>query len=240
LARIHGGLSDADLQQVMNMSEHQQHVDAVAAAATVLTELEAKHAALREYGRELVQRRQEVSYDAHIGDAAAKKKLEAIIGQITTHDQQVLSAEAAIVEAQARLAAAGAAETQEITRANAVEISKINDSMREHGRELGDVLHDLVEAVSQLKTCFDQFNQRGVASPHSQQLKVNVVAAISGALSGLPYEFATLHFRFLPAHERPHADVLFRKWHAAIEDRYVRPHLGEAEQQITESADVAA
>jgi hypothetical protein len=211
------------------MSEQQpQPADAVAAAA-VLSELEVKRVALLEHGRELVQRRQEISFDAHTGSGAARKKLDTIIGQIMTHDQQVLSVEAAIVEAHARLAAARAVEAQEAARANAVEIRKINDAMREHGGVLGDVLHDLGEAVSQLKTCFDQLSQRGVSSPHHQQLKVNVVNAISGALSGLPYEFATLHLRYLPAHERPNAEVLFQKWHAAIFDRYVRPHLGEAE-----------
>jgi hypothetical protein len=211
------------------MDEQQQTDDAVAAAAAVLNDLEARRVALLEHGRELVQRRQQISFAAHTGSADAKKALAAVIDEIVHHDQQVLSVEAAVLEAQQRVNAAQREAAAADARANAQKIHGVNDAALEHSVVLSDALHDACMAINNLKACWDQFGKLGVTSPHHQQLKVNIVNVISGVLSSLPWDFQTLRFSYLPMHQRVDVEGLFRKWHAAIEQRYVLPHLGEVE-----------
>ena len=179
---------------------------------------------------EIAEERKAIGFAVHVDeDKAARAKLTRLNADEAAMAGELQSLDAALKEAGARLEASKAAAAAEHAREIAREISKTNDEALEHSVVLSDALHDAVLAINNLKACWDQFGKLGVTAPHQQQLKVNIVNVISGVLSSLPYAFETLHFDYLPVHRRLDVEGLFRKWHSAIRDRYVRPHLGEVE-----------
>jgi hypothetical protein len=213
--------------------QQQQPADAVAAATAILDRLELDHAKLIDDGRELVQRRQEISFDAHTGDAAAKKKLDAIVGQIVSHDQQVLSVEAAIAEAQARVIAARNAEAQAVDRKNALELRAALKEFISCGESLDEAAAALAEEGTALREALNLMHILGSPFPTHEQLNVLGTDAMLTALAATPWkrEFWTLQPR-----ERRGFGALVREWASRIEQTNIKPRLGEAEQQTNEAA----
>jgi hypothetical protein len=209
------------------MSEEQQQQDAVTAAAAVLGELELKHAKLVEAWRELVQRRQEISFDAHTGVVAKKKDLDTIISQITTHDQQVLSVEAAIAEAQARVVAARLKEEREQEKASARELKKLIGDMLEHGAVVDDCLADLVNAGNNLKECFDRLSQLRISSPRFEQLEVMGHLAILTALNASIWKRG---FETLAPNQRKNFTDVIAAWRTMLMAG-VEARLGEQKEE---------
>lgn len=207
--------------------QHQQST--VEQAERVVADLEDRRRLLIERKVEMDEARKRVSFDAHTGDGKARKVLDGLNAEAQRHGLDLENILAAIAQAQDRLAAARHAEAVEAARVTGLKVREVNTAALEHSVVLSDALHDALLAINNLKKCWDQFSQAGVASPHHQQLKVNVVNVLSGFLSALPWDFQTLCFSYLPVHQRVDVEKLFRTWHAAIEDRYVRPHVGEAE-----------
>jgi hypothetical protein len=223
-----------------------EQANAVTAAEKVVFDLEAKRRVLIETRAADDAERRAVAFAAHSnGGSAEGKAARATLDKLNVaavrFDSELRSVDDAIAEAQDRLQQARTAEGQASARENALRIRKVNDEALADSVVLDDALHDAAMAIDNLKACWDKFSQAGVASPHHQQLKVNVVNVLSSFLSALPWDFQTLRFNFLPVHQRVDVERLFRTWHAAIEDRYVRPHVGAAEPEAAkEEANAAA
>lgn len=78
-------------------------MDDVEQAEATLAKLIKKRAALSDRAKELAQSRAELAYAANTGDDKARVKLDQTINSIMRHDQDAVSVEAAITEANARL-----------------------------------------------------------------------------------------------------------------------------------------
>jgi hypothetical protein len=165
--------------------------------------------------------------------AAKKKDLDTIISQITTHDQQVLSVEAAIAEAQARVVAARNAEAQAVDRKNALELRAALKEFISCGESLDEAAAALAEEGMALREALNFMHILGSPFPTHEQLNVLGTNAILTALAATPWK---REFRTLQPRERRGFGALVREWAARIEQTNIKPQLGEAEQQTNEAA----
>jgi hypothetical protein len=140
----------------------------------VLAELRSKRDALVARGVELGEARQQVAFSAHTGDAAARKKLDAINREAALHDSELRSLDAAIAEAGTRVEAARHAEEQAQAREVAKELLARAHAIVEHARALDDANTVRVAegaALSEELELLRALGQRiGVHVPNHQQL----------------------------------------------------------------------
>jgi hypothetical protein len=139
-------------------------------AEKTLVALRSKRDALVARGIELAEERQHCAFGAHTGDAAARKKLDAINREAALHDSELRSLDAAIAEAAERVKQAQAVEYAKAERAKAGELKAAIDRMKLAGQTLDDVLIVLVEAGAELHAAVDQIHECGVSHPHHQQV----------------------------------------------------------------------
>jgi hypothetical protein len=217
------------------MSDEKQSDDAVTAAQAVRDDLEQRRVSLLDHGRSLVAQRQEISFDAHTGSAAAKKKLEAIIGQITTHDQTILSVEAAIVEAQARVAAAQRAAATEADKAQALQLREAVQEFVECGIAIDEALQAIADESNAMREALNRIHVLGSQFPSHEM--VNALGT-NAVLTSLGQSLFKREFRVLAPRERRSMASLVRAWAANIQTNSIAPRLGEA--VVTVSDEVAA
>jgi hypothetical protein len=80
--------------------------DNITKAEAIVTELKQKRETLVARGVELADQRQKISYDAHTGNKQARAELDTINRQISMQGSEARSLDAALAEAETRVAKA--------------------------------------------------------------------------------------------------------------------------------------
>jgi hypothetical protein len=174
-----------------------------------------------------VQRRQ-ISYAAHTGDQKARTKLNQINAEAATHGGEIESVNAALAEAQARLAAVHRAEALAADKAAALQLRAKAARFKELGEVLDDCFADFKSAAIEMKTVLDDIHRLGCASPTHELFKANGDRAFKTAVMGTP--FWTQDFPFLAPGERKSFRSLVAAWTSAIENN-VALRLGEKQKE---------
>jgi hypothetical protein len=204
--------------------------NSVADAERVLAELDVKRAACIQRGTDLADERASVALAAHTGDAAARKKLDALNRESAEHASELRSIDEALKAAALKLQAARQHAASEADKANARQVRKVIAELVEHGAVVDDALHDLVEAGDRLKECFDRLLRLGVTSPRYEQLAtLGNICAVSALGRSI---WKRYHQALAPNQRMTFAD-LTKTWAVTIE-RDVRARLGESAE--TEAA----
>jgi hypothetical protein len=210
-----------------------QQTNSVADAEYRLAEIEQTIARHAERGVELAAARKRASYGAHaLHDVEQRKQLAAVVGETVRYETEGRALIDARDEGRRRLEEARQHAAREADKANARQVRKVIDELVEHGAVVDDALHDLVEAGSNLKECFDRLSRLGVTSPRYEQLatlgNICVVSALGRSI------WKRYHRTLAPGQRMTFAD-LTKTWAVTVE-RDVRARLGEAEQTKTTEA----
>ncbi len=129
------------------------------AARAVLHDLEAKLSAARARHDELQVEAKEIAFAAHTGEADARKKLDRLNAEAAKHGAEIMSLEAAIIEAQRRLAAALGYEAGEAGRAAAVRRFAILESMAARCARLDAMF---AKENAELQALFEEYDKAGL------------------------------------------------------------------------------
>jgi multidrug resistance efflux pump len=139
-------------------------------AEKTLVALRSKRDAVVAHGVGLGEERGKISFAAHTGDAAARKRLDKLNAEIALHDSELRSLDAAIAEATERVKQAQAAEHAKAERETAAELKAAVADLRVAGQTLDDALAVLVGAGGELHAAVDKIHALGCSHPHHQQV----------------------------------------------------------------------
>jgi hypothetical protein len=195
-------------------------------AGQIVAELRFKRDALVAHGIELNEQRQQVSYAAHTGDAAARKKLDNINREAALHDSERRSLDAAISEAAARVSQAQAAEAREQDRANALALREELQMFCQHAMGLDEAFTKIVEVAPALQESLSKMHSLGCDFPSHEQLGVLGYNCVLTALRQTPWD---RRFDPIPPNLRRDFTTLVMGWHDKIEAD-IAARLGEFEQ----------
>jgi hypothetical protein len=207
--------------------------DAVVAAEKVVADLEAKHRALIERGRELDEARKRLSFDALTGDAKSKAALDKANTEAQRWGLDMENLVSAIAQGEANVVAACHAAAVEDDKADAREVAKVLDQLAEHAEVVDDCLADLVTAGDHLRASLNALHGLGVHHPTHEMLATFGHLAILTALNKTIWRrgFETL----APGQRKTFGDVV-AAWRTSLMAD-VQRRLGEAEQtKATEAA----
>lgn len=156
-------------------------------ANKIIAALEDKRKHLNLRAVELSDERNKISFGAHVeGDAKARKRLDAINIELATMASEQSSVDAALVEAQSRLATAQRDEALAADRANAealrIKLSRFN----ELGLIVDDAVWDVATSINEMVATLNEMHALGATSPTGVQLRVNGVLALKAMLQELP------------------------------------------------------
>jgi hypothetical protein len=202
----------------------------IAKAEHVLNNLRHKRDALVAHGIELGEQRQHVAFDAHTGDAAARKKLDTINRETALQDSELHSLDAAIGEATKRLAASQAAEAQAANRQRAAEAQKLVRELGEVFPYLDRKLAEAARALIAINDGVQKLHELGFAAPSDAQIRLAVAAVIQSWAHGIPkswHDQLRDGLQFLAPHERKTATQYWEAVEGALQNA-IRQHAGEA------------
>ncbi|MGP0084902.1 MAG: hypothetical protein ACLP0B_14920, partial [Steroidobacteraceae bacterium] len=175
------------------MTERNNNVTDVEQAEKIVADLTVARSVLVERGAALGETRKSLALDAHIGDAAARKKLDAINREAVSYGFEIELLEAAIAAAGERLDAARAAEAQREDRAQAKELRAAFDRFHKLAVELDKALATAVATSNAMKGELDEIHALGSPSPTGQQWLTYGEMAISSSLMATPWSRAFRH-----------------------------------------------
>jgi hypothetical protein len=156
---------------------------------------------------EAAAQRKEISYAALVdNNAQAKKKLDAINIASIERVTELESLDAAIAEAEARLAAA----TAEANRAAAIEAAKeqrkVYNRLVERYQRMGEALEVLVDNLKEISSEWDAVQRGPVTAPNHQQFMVTTGLILKTAMMASPMR---TEFPHLGPGERMTVDLWF-------------------------------
>jgi hypothetical protein len=162
--------------------------------------------------------REAVSYAAYTGNKDAKAKLDKINIEASTIGHEIVSIEAAIAEANKRLATAQQAEASAADRTKALQITKLKTAFIENGINAGDALSDFIGFILEMKQQRDDMEALGIKAPISRQFLVNTTIAIKTALMLLPQPMVNelQDWRLLLSTQRMDFKNITASWDAMI------------------------
>lgn len=135
----------------------------------------------------LVADRQAVAYVAHTGDKGAKERLRKINDETVLHNAELEGIDAAIVEANARLAATKQAEASAADRVNAQQLKQAAARLVELGAIIDDCFADIISASTELREVINKIHGLGSNAPTHDQVRVLGALAMKTALMGTPW-----------------------------------------------------
>ena len=109
-------------------------------ARKVLADLEAKLADAKSRQDQVESKSKEIAFAAHTGEADARKRLERLHADTAKISAEVLSLEAAVVEAKRRVREAEAAKSDDVARAKAERALALLEDFTKRGAELDEAL----------------------------------------------------------------------------------------------------
>lgn len=198
-------------------------------AEAVIPALEQKRIKCVQRGTDLQDEIASVALAAHTGDAAARKKLDALNRESAEHASELQSLDAALRAASERLEKAKQAEASRADREAASELRAVFDQFVELAEQADEALANLVTASAAMSAAINQIHSLGHAAPTGQQWLVYGEQALHSALMQTVWSKA---FRHLAPSERRVFGDLAHGWQAAAEHN-IAARLGE---QTTENA----
>jgi hypothetical protein len=171
--------------------------------------------------------RQAVAYAAHTGDKAAKERLRKINDETVLHNAEIESVDAAIAEANARLAAAKDAEAQVADRANAEQLRIKASRLVELALIVDDAFADVISASTEMKEVLSEMHNLGCASPSHDQLRVMAVLVAKSAVMQIP--FCAREWEYLAPNQRKTFKSIVSGWHAQVASN-IAARLGEQKE----------
>jgi hypothetical protein len=151
-------------------------------AAQVVANLKAKKQDIVDLQFQFAQERQKIAYEAMTGDAKARKRLDEINKQAAVHGSELEAADAAIREAEMRLAAATAEEQRVAAIEAAREQRKLFDRLVERYLKLDEALETLVSQLRDISSEWNELQKGPVPSPNGQQFHVSTSLIVKSAL----------------------------------------------------------
>lgn len=195
-------------------------------AEAIVRDLEDKRRSLVQKATELTDERQRVSFAAHTGDQAARKKLDRVNADLALHESEMASILSAIAEANVRVGAAQREAAATEDRAAAKELSAELKRFADHGQKLDVALQAMVEHGQALEQSLIRINQLGSPAPNRAQLDTLGALAIHSSLMQTPW---AREFRHLAPRERKTFSSLVQAWCAQIAPSIAR-RLGTQER----------
>jgi hypothetical protein len=160
-------------------------------ARAVLHDLETKLASARTRHDETQAEAQSIAFAAHTGDADARKRLDRLNADAGKRGAEVLSLEAAIVEARSRVALALAAEGDRAERDRAEKALGLLDDFAARGARLDAALAGFVAEYEALTADFYKLDALGFAPATHALIEMNLRRATATRLmfTGLRQSF---------------------------------------------------
>jgi dTDP-4-amino-4,6-dideoxygalactose transaminase len=197
--------------------------DNIATAEAIILKLEDKRRALVEKATELADERQRIAFNAHTGDTKARKRLDEITAATVAHNSEMCSIEAAIAEANIRLATAKADAALAADRANAELLRELVKELAELGTEIDAAFTDAAAHLASLATLLNKIHSLGCPSPTHDQLRVLGANAVKTYLMALPFP---REFEHLAPSSRRTFDQVVHGWVTMLE-RNIADRLGD-------------
>lgn len=201
-------------------------------AETTIATLEDKRKHLNQRAIELADERNKIAFGAHVeNDAKARKRLDAINLELATMASEQSSVDAALVEAQSRLAIAKQAEARTADRTNAEALRGKLARFVELGLLVDDAIWDAATSINEMVKTLDEMHQLGAASPTNEQFRVNGTMALKTMLQNLPQLWANdFDFQRLAPNQKKTFKSLAEGWQAIIEQN-INARLGTEQKE---------
>jgi DNA polymerase III gamma/tau subunit len=183
-------------------------------AQKTLADLEQKLADARARHDEAQSEAKEIAFAAHTGEADARKRLDRLHAESAKIAAEVLSLEAAIVEARRRVDAALAAESDDIARDKAERAIALLDAFAKRGAELDAALGAFLERYADLTRDVRQLEALGYSPSTSALIAKNMQSAVATKL-----QFTELRQAFLAPHERRNFVDVIEGWGRSVRMR---------------------
>jgi hypothetical protein len=173
---------------------------------------------------ELERDRQKLAFKAHTGNKAERSRLDHINKEALTQTYELTSLDAAIVEAQQRLADARREEALVADRAQAQQLRDVVEQFVLHGHALDKALVELARHGQALRDCLNEIHGLGCPFPSHAQLDALGALAMKAGLMGTTFKHAFEHLQPKDRHSFPD---LVNGWAKRIEDTAITPRLKE-------------
>jgi hypothetical protein len=203
----------------------------VAKAQNTLSELNHKREQAVADAHKLGEERARIAFQAHTGDKGARKRLDEINRSIGTHESEIVSIDAAIAEATARVQQAKHAEAKAADRQAALELRAAVKELRSAGLLVDQALAALVDASDAMSVVIDVVHSLGVSHPHHQQVLTFGERVIRTALQKTMWNRG---FEHLPPNERQSFAPICDGWARSLENN-IAQRLGDAPAKAKET-----
>jgi hypothetical protein len=215
----------------MSKTTKQQQTDAVAAIEATLHGFERQRDALLDKQTKLADKRREVAFDAHNGDAASGKLLDGLHREAVELQSRLDSLADAIREAERRLHQTRQHAARTAERAKAKQLRETLDRFKQAGLVLDKALEAMVWAGNEMRAAITEMNQLGCSHPSHAQLESLGALALRTALTQTPW---VKYFERISPVERKSFAGLVASWSQPVE-RAIAARLGDKETE-TEAA----
>jgi hypothetical protein len=176
----------------------------------------------------LVSDCQAVAYAAHTGDKGARERLRKINDESVLHNAELEGVDAAITEANARLAAAQRNEVRTADRTNAEQLRAKLSRFTELGLTLDDCITDFVGAANEMNAVLNDIHALGCPSPNAAQMRVLGTLAVKSFVMQIPW--TSKEWEHLPPNQRKTFASLVAGWRDMI-DSNIAARLGDQQEK---------
>jgi DNA repair exonuclease SbcCD ATPase subunit len=170
-----------------------------------LASLQRKRAGAQQRADDLAAERARISFAAHSGDKAARKRLSEIHSEISAHESELASIDSALAEAARRNTVAAEEERLDARRADADDARQILAEMETVGFGVDESLAAFVERYQKFQELFDALHRLGFA-PRSEICRVSLRRVVSTRLGGIGLA------ELLPPGQRVALSALLQGW----------------------------
>jgi hypothetical protein len=169
----------------------------------------------------IADERKPLAIAVHVdGDHKARKRLDTINAEAATIAAELEGLDAAISEANARLATAVLAEAERADRENAKHLHLLCLELSEHGKRLDGVMSTLRVEAQAFRDTLNAIHARGCNFPSHGLADVNARNAIMTGLMATPWKI-----EHLAPGERRSFDKIVSGWVSRIEANFISKHL---------------
>jgi hypothetical protein len=183
-------------------------------ARKVLQDLEQKLASQRARHDETQTEASAIAFAAHIDGGEARKKLDKLHADAAKHGAEIMSLEAAIIEARRRLAEALAAESDDVARAKAEQALALLEEFGKRGQELDEALDAFLAKWEALKSDVHRLDALGYSPSTYALIAKNMQSAVA-----TKFQFTELRQEFLAPHQRRQFVTVIEGWAFSVRMR---------------------
>jgi hypothetical protein len=198
-------------------------------AEQTLAALQDKRAKWIARGTELADERTSVAFNAHTGtDPKVRQKLDSLHAQIGKHESELLSIDAAIAEAETRLAVAQRSAAIAADKEQAGRLLEELECFEACARALDENLKAVIRNAHTMEECLIEMNRLGCANPSRAQFDTFGSIAVTTALMSTPWARS---FQRLAPNQRQSFSNLVENWSRIIRSNAQQRLGGETPQK---------